>query len=227
MDTNAPGTTPLEAGTDEEDAIPMPDLPARLNIETEQQYKAIADRIRQRILGIIQQRPATAKQIAVRLGIAPGTAGHHLQVLEAAGLAQVVATRLVHGIVAKYYTRTARIFMFKEPAEMQGGVEPKVDILGDAHDELLESLAAYPEPLAEYTFGESFPHVRLSDERARYYRDRLDKLVEEIVSEPQHLGGTVYGIALAMFKSPPYLQDVPASRMSGKLPSWEPDEGER
>src|SRR5262249_59022252 len=68
--------------------VTMPELPPRLVITTAEQFKAIADPTRSRILGIIQSQPATAKQIADRLGIAPGGAGHHLQVLEVAGLAQ-------------------------------------------------------------------------------------------------------------------------------------------
>src|SRR5689334_22783650 len=102
----------------EEDVLPegvpvhMPELPARLVVNTAQQFTALGDPMRWRVLGVIQSQPATAKQIASQLKIAPGTAGHHLQVLEAAGLARVVARRLlVHGIVAKYYARSARLFI--------------------------------------------------------------------------------------------------------------------
>src|SRR5689334_17362152 len=92
--------------------VEMPALPPTLVIRTIQQFKAISDPVRSRILKLIQYQPATAKQIAERFHIPHGTVGHHLQVLEAAGLAQVVARRLVRGIVAKYYSRTARIFVF-------------------------------------------------------------------------------------------------------------------
>lgn len=61
-----------------------------------------------------------AKQLAARLGASPGTVGHHLHVLEDAGLAQIVARRVVRGIVAKYYTRTARIFDFDLPVDIIG-----------------------------------------------------------------------------------------------------------
>src|SRR5437879_1347381 len=66
--------------------VVMPELPLRLDITTEQQLKAFGDPVRTRILGIIQNQPATAKQIADRLGYSPGAVGHHLQVLEEAGL---------------------------------------------------------------------------------------------------------------------------------------------
>src|ERR671923_157297 len=100
--------------------VTMPALPTSRVIKTEQQFKAISDSIRSRILGIIQNQPATAKQIADRLGATPGAIGHHLRVLEEAGLAQVVARRLVRGIVANYYTRTARIFVYELPPQVTG-----------------------------------------------------------------------------------------------------------
>ena len=134
--------------------VPMPELPARLPVNTVQQLKALGDATRSRILGIIQLQPATAKQIADKLGIAPGTIGHHLQVLEAAGLAQIVARRLVHGIVAKYYTRTARIFVYDFPLEVSDDVTIALDMHTKVRDELVETLsenannkqdAAFPE----------------------------------------------------------------------------------
>src|SRR5436305_14899288 len=102
----------------ENSAVKMPELPATLHVNTVQQFKAIGDQTRWQILDHIQHRPATAKQVANIMKMSPGTIGHHLQVLEAAGLAQVVARRTVHGIVAKYYTRTARTFIFDFPPEI-------------------------------------------------------------------------------------------------------------
>src|SRR5689334_8143265 len=109
--------------------VPMPELPLKLVINTVQQFKAVNDPIRMRILGIIQNRPATAKQIADQLEATPGTIGHHLHVLEAAGLAQVVARRIIRGIIANYYTRTARIFDFEFPPEVRGERSTTLDFI--------------------------------------------------------------------------------------------------
>src|SRR6266567_8138248 len=92
----------------DEVAVVMPELPTKLVINTAQQLKAFGDPLRARILGIIQQQPATARQLANRLKASPGAIGHHLHVLAAAGLAKVVARRFVRGTVANYFTRTAR-----------------------------------------------------------------------------------------------------------------------
>ena len=109
--------------------VSMPELPSRLVINTVQQFKAISDPIRSRILGIIQNQPATAKQIADWLGASPGAIGHHLHVLEAAGLAQVIARRITRGIVANYYTRTARIFTYELPPEVAGNASIGLEIM--------------------------------------------------------------------------------------------------
>ncbi|HKD75819.1 MAG TPA: helix-turn-helix domain-containing protein, partial [Ktedonobacterales bacterium] len=93
---------PAGAEMQASDPVVMPLLPPRLMITTEQQLKAIADPLRTRILVLLQHEPLTAKQIADRLSAVPGTIGHHIQVLEAAGLVQIVARRIIHGIQAKY-----------------------------------------------------------------------------------------------------------------------------
>ncbi len=193
-------TTPVLPG-----GVPvvMPDLPVRLLITTMQQFKALSDPTRSRILGIIQNQPATAKQIADRLEASPGAIGHHLQVLEAAGLAQLVARRLVRGIVANYYTRTARIFKYDLPQEITGDTSIGLEIMTKARDELAEALMSVKEdPLRT----DGFPHVRLSLERAQFYQDRLQALVDDVLNETPDPNGEVYGVFVAMFKAPTYMQ---------------------
>ena len=193
--------------------VTMPELPLRRVISTTQQFKAIGDPVRSRILGIIQNQPATAKQIAERLGATPGAIGHHLHVLEAAGLAQIVAHRLVRGIVANYYTRTARIFVYDPPPEMAGDRANALDIATRARDELAEALASTPDDPYR---TDGFPHVRLAPARAQLYYERLQALVEDLLREPPDPDGQVYGIFVAMFKAPPYMQSIdPTAPLDG------------
>ena len=183
--------------------VVMPELPIGFSITTAQQLKAFSDPTRSRILGIIQNRPATAKQIADRLGATPGAIGHHLHVLEAAGLAKVVARRLVRGIVANYYTRTARIFNYNLPHEVAGSASLGLEIMTKARDELAEALATIEnDPLQT----DGFPHIRLSPERAQVYSEHLQSLIEDVLHETPDPDGEVYGIFVAMFKSPAYMQ---------------------
>jgi DNA-binding transcriptional ArsR family regulator len=183
--------------------VTMPELPARVSITTFEQFKAISEPVRSRILGIIQNQPATAKQLADRLGATPGAIGHHLRVLEEAGLAKVVARRLVRGIVANYYTRTARIFTYELPEDVKGGVSTALDIMDTARNELAEAQTTLKEDPCQCI---SFPHVRLSPERARHYMQRLDTLLEDLLHEQPDPDGKVYGILMSMSRSPSYMQ---------------------
>jgi predicted ArsR family transcriptional regulator len=183
--------------------VSMPELPATLTINTAQQFKAMGDSTRTHILDIIKHQPATAKYIGNKLKIPPGTIGHHLQVLEAAGLAQVVARRLVHGIVAKYYTRTARLFIFDFPPEVKQGASTALRFITEARDQLAETVANEKSGDICKT---SFPHARLSPERAEAYTKRLFDLLYEFSTEPPDPNGQVYGLFTAFFVAPPYLQ---------------------
>ena len=200
--------------------VTMPELPAQLVVNTGQQFKAISDPVRSRILGIIQNQPATAKQIADRLGASPGAIGHHLHVLEAAGLAKVIARRLVRGIVANYYTRTARIFKYDLPREVIGETSINLDIMAKAYEELAEAEANKEEDVYQCA---GFPHIRLSPERAMYYSERLDALIDDVLRETHDPDGKVYGILISMFMAPAYMQGVSTSTPSEPVVN---DEGE-
>jgi DNA-binding transcriptional ArsR family regulator len=187
------------------DGVPveMPDLPLHLEVTEQQQLAAIGDPTRSHILGVIQHQPATAKQIADRLQLAPGTIGHHLRVLEEAGLVQLVARRLVRGIVAKYYTRTARMFNMHFPHDAELESASTLNILDAARNRLAEALLVNePDPLSRV----GFPHARLSPDRARAYQERLEQLLNDFLNEPPAPDGRVYGLCGALFASPAYMQ---------------------
>jgi DNA-binding transcriptional ArsR family regulator len=199
--------------------VVMPDLPARFAITTMEQMKAVADPTRDRILVIIQQQPATAKQVADRLKMAPGTINHHLQVLEAAGLAKVVARRLIRGIVAKYYTRTARIFEYCFAPEIVDRESISLQILTNARSDLAESLAAGEDVI----MNAASPRTRLSPERIKVFDERLRALIDDFIHEPYDPNGEVYTLCAAFFKAPPYLQHV---QEVADIPSSEQNTGE-
>ncbi len=186
--------------------VEMPGLPLRLVVNTAQQLKALGEPVRSRILGVILHQPATAKQIAERLGLTPGAIGHHLHVLEAVGLAQVVAKRLVKGIVASYYTRTARIFDFEFPDEVRGEHSTSLHFVNRLRDDLAETLQTYHE---DGVYNTSFPRNRLSVERLKVYQERVNQLVEDFIAETPNPQGQVCSLFTAFFLSPAYMQGDP------------------
>jgi DNA-binding transcriptional ArsR family regulator len=216
---------------DQRDAVgdppTMPDLPPSLVVRSAKQYKALGDPLRVRILELIQHQPRTAKQLADLLERPPGTIGHQLRVLEAAGLAQVVARRLVKGIVAKYYARTAHIFLVETPQELGSERAPGDRRLQRAHDELVEALAALgDEAFFGYEGNPEFFHVRLSPERARAYRDRLSDLTTDLLHETPDPEGTVFAVSVAFFVAPPALQVTPERAEPGDATSGEGEHAE-
>jgi DNA-binding transcriptional ArsR family regulator len=209
---------PDDIAPDDRAPVPMPELPLRLSVSTPRQLKAFGDPTRVRILNIIQNQPATAKQIAGRLGIAPGTIGHHLGVLERAGLARVTARRVVRGIVAKYYTRTARIFTFDLPHDPGGSKTVSVDFLGQGRGELAEAAADLGDR-ASLIGG--LPHARLASARMEVYRERLLALIDDLVAEPPDPEGQVYGLCGVLYVAPAYMQT--GGKMPDHLPAAPPD----
>jgi DNA-binding transcriptional ArsR family regulator len=185
----------------------MPSLPPVLMIKSAKQYKALGDPLRVHLLELIQHQPRTAKELADLLERPPGTIGHQLRVLEEAGLAQIVARRQIRGIVAKYYARTAHIFVVETPQEL-GADSPSGEVrLQRACNELAESLAALGEAAYfDYEGSPEFFHVRLSPERAAVYRDRLSALTRDLLHEAADSNGTVFAVSVAFFVAPPAMQ---------------------
>ena len=199
---------PLPALPDDVPVV-MPDLPARLTVSTEQQFKAISDMVRSRILGVIQHQPLTAKQIALRLHATPGAVGHHLHVLEEAGLGKGVGRRITRGIVASYYTRTARIFDYDLPPDVRGFHTVDLDLVARMQTEMLDSSVSYEGE--DSTRWYAFPRTRLSLEKAMEYRQRFTALLDEMIEEKPDPQGEVYDVFFAFFKAPPYMQVAVAS----------------
>ena len=84
-----------------------------LVVEAPQQLRALADPLRGRIITLLRQRAASTTELASVLDTPKGTVGHHLKVLEKAGLVRVVRTRKVRALTEMYYGRVARLFVLK------------------------------------------------------------------------------------------------------------------
>jgi hypothetical protein len=111
------------------------------------------------------------------------------------------------------------------PPDITGGVSTGVEIMRSATNELAEAIADGSELEGSEAEGSeakgcgtlSFPHARLSPERARIYAERLDAIFEDLVHEPPDPAGDVYGVMIAMFRSPNYLQSDPPAAWAGKM----------
>jgi DNA-binding transcriptional ArsR family regulator len=159
-----------------------------LVVSEPEQLRALADELRGRIIGILRERAWSTQQLSRELGVPKGTVGHHVKVLERAGLIRVVRTRQVRAVTEKFYGRVARLFLFQaeDPADARA--------LGAA---TLRDAAALLERAPE---GASWGLVlsRLSKSDAMRFERRLDKLIDDF-REREIPGGTAFRLAAAFW----------------------------
>ena len=176
-----------------------------LVVRDPQQLRALGGDMRARIVMLLRERAASTTELAQAMGIPKGTVGHHLKVLERAGLIRVVATRQVRAVTEKYYGRVARLFVLKtdEDAEdVVGGSALAAVMLRQAAEEILPSHVE----AARITGGLS--HARLLPADARRLGMRLNRLFAAVqaADDPD---GEPYGLAASLYPAPSALPREP------------------
>jgi len=165
------------------------ELTAALQLTTPEQFKALGDPLRQKVLGLLSERAATTGQMADALACPTSTMAHHLNVLLNAGLIRVVRTRQVRAITERYFGRTARSFV-----SVSGDTEP-FDVLRQAMTEIASS----PPPAADDVLPlYAHSHARIPATQARAFADRILQLVHEF-SDTMVPGEQVYGFIAAVY----------------------------
>ena len=154
---------------------------------------------------MLRERAASTSELATVLEAPKGTVGHHLKVLEAAGLIRVVRTRKVRALTEKYYGRVARLFVLKGdegmPDELKRGVIAAT-MLRQAADELI----AAGDP--DENDSSALIHVRLTPEKRRRFEQRLNRLVADL-QRAEEADGTSHALAYALFRAPTPLPPPP------------------
>jgi len=187
-------------------AGPDYELADTIELDRPDQLKAIGDPLRFTLLGLLSERAATTSQLAEALERPRGTIGHHLKVLEAAGLVRVVRTRNVRAMTEKYYGRVARMSVLS-PKLTEGTGDPGGTgvMLRQGLSELALAPADAPVPTA------TIRHARLSPEQAAAFAARVDELAAELDAEVDPTA-PVYGFLAAVYQTswPTLPDDEPA-----------------
>lgn len=163
----------------------MTDDPAQ-PVSTPEEFKALGHPLRQRLLFLLGERPATVSQLAVALDTRKGNVAHHLKVLRSADLVEPAETRQVRGGTEQYYRRTARRI---EIADAQPG--PADAMLRAVSQEFSE---APGDPLL------ALRHLRLTQEQAERLHDTLLALVSE--TEEAEDDQPRYGLLVSFYQQP-------------------------
>lgn len=157
------------------------------------QYKALFEETRTEIVSLLLERAATTSELAEALGKPKGTVGHHLNVLADAGLVKVVRTKRVRALEAKYYGRTARVFLFHKIGEASS---ESTRILNAAAEEIAAAEAAATDPDREVMANRRY--VRIPDDRADAWGVRIQDVLMEFANEPRG-GDTTYAMVVALY----------------------------
>lgn len=163
----------------------------QLVLTTPEQIKAIADPTRTRILQVLEDRPASAKQLAGLLDMTHGKVGHHLKVLERHGLVEVVEERAVRAVTEKLYGLTYDYLRVEMPDG--GETDPLVFLFEQAVRE------AAPAAAQPFEGGRRLYSIRMPEERAAEFAHRLEQLADEFAASGGE--GPVFGFAAAVFRT--------------------------
>jgi DNA-binding transcriptional ArsR family regulator len=133
------------------------------------QLRAMADPFRTQLIQLLRDRARSTQEISAELEMPKGTVGHHLKVLESAGLIRVVRTRKVRAVTEKFYGRTARLFLFQteDPAD------------GRAISAVTLRQAANEAELAPLVTGFGLVRARLTMKDIDRFERRAKKLMED------------------------------------------------
>jgi DNA-binding transcriptional ArsR family regulator len=172
-----------------------------LDIDQPEQFKALFEETRIAIVDLLLERAATIKELAETLGKPKGTVGHHVSVLEEAGLIRVVRTKMVRAIEAKYYGRVARTYFIADRPDT--GIEL-------APDHFLQRASVEFADIQDPSAGtlSTLRYARIPDDRADEWVERLIELAHEFTAETRG-GETTYGLLLALYPTKrPHLPDT-------------------
>jgi DNA-binding transcriptional ArsR family regulator len=150
--------------------------------------------VRTKIVFLLRERAASITELAEVLSSPKGTVGHHVKVLEQAGLIRVVRTRKVRALTEKYYGRVAKLYVLRSdeslPDELTGSLGAMM-----LQQAASEALATRPE-----NDQSALLHVRLSEKDLLRFQKRLNRLVADFQRADDPDGDT-HALALALFRS--------------------------
>ncbi len=166
------------------------DLAESLYLDRPAQYRALFEPTRQQIVSLLLDRAATTSELADLIGRPKGTIGHHLKALEAAGLVRVVRTQRVRALEAKYYGRTARVFLVESVGGAIGMVPRQIQQAAD-------EASAVHEP-TELAMNGGVRYARISADRAEEWSGRVVRLLDEFDRQPRG-GDQTFGLVVAVY----------------------------
>lgn len=176
-------------------------------LTTLDQIKAYSDPYRIEILFSFKKfdRPATCKEIADSMGEVPAKVHYHIKKMEKAGVLNLVYTKNINGIVAKYYEPAAENFEIKGRLKEKDSIN---SILGNAYADMINEifnkaktdfLNIVKKNSENGQKGKGvlqYSDVCLTDDEA----EELHKYIDKIIKEREHGKNKNYRVLFSMIK---------------------------
>lgn len=158
----------------------------KMVLTTLEEIKTYSDPYRLQILNVfnILDRPATVKEVSDMMGEVPAKVHYHVKKLEKVGLLNLVTTKEINGIVAKYYEPFMGTIEIKRKEQMN---EPSADemmrsetykLLSELYEQnkqrFFKQAKDSPNPKASVTNTT----LRMTDEEARSLFEQVNQLLE-------------------------------------------------
>lgn len=210
------------AGRDEAEAIAEDDMLFCHELTSLDELRALSDPLRVSLYRLLREDEHTVKELCDLLGESSTRLYYHVGVLERVGLVRLVRTEARSGIVQKYYRAVARFVSLPAWLLHEEMDSPQSRAAADWYGALIEHAAAdvralFGQQLARVDrdtifFTRNF--VRLSPERAREFRQRLEDLQAELVAADDEQAETRFAFTTAFV--PVQWQGADAGRRTGR-----------
>ena len=173
----------------------------KIVLTTIEEIKAFSDPFRYKILMTFykMKQPATVKEIAVAIKQVPANVYYHVKKLEKMGILELIYTKEIKGIIAKYYEPTAITFNIEFPTEL-GDLSKKLMlaesqlILAQLYDDskyiFLENLSCESQ-IKESTKSAkaiiSMDYLYMTDDEAMEFNKYIDDFIDKHQSKDKNV----------------------------------------
>lgn len=177
-------------------------------LTTLEQIRVYSDPYRIEILFTFQKinRPATCKEIADSMGEVPAKVYYHIKKMEKAGMLNLVYTKNINGIIAKYYEPAAENFEIKGSLKGKDSIN---SVLGNAYTGMINQIFDKAKTdflnIIKRDSGSGkkekgifqYSDVCLTDDEA----EELHEYIDKIIKEREHGKNKNYRVFFSMIKN--------------------------
>lgn len=179
-------------------------------LETEEQIKVFSDPYRLKILRCFEyfDGGATAKMIADKLGEVPSKVSYHIKKMEKVQILNLVYTKEINGIIAKYYEPAAGHFSiddkFQSQVSSQVYKNQTIKLICDCYDQskevVMKSLSRKSEKKEKKEKKEGFfsmSETYLTPEEIKEIHNELDEIIKKYKSKNKENGKIPFHMFMA------------------------------